>query len=136
MYISLNPPCSSGTSGPNGYREVLNSEETSQFSQTLEIDIFCYRAAGGGGVKGMVKGMKYAFKTKKGMDGLEFLSIHYAKSRGGRIHLRSDHWLVEKVSKNNDFPCTLQRDNTENSKQIFPEKELHGLSPNSTFMCL
>jgi hypothetical protein len=26
--------------------------------------------------------------------------------------------------------CALQRDNTENSKQIFPEKELHGLSPN------
>jgi hypothetical protein len=25
---------------------------------------------------------------------------------------------------------TLQRHNTENSKQIFPEKELHGLSPN------
>ena len=24
----------------------------------------------------------------------------------------------------------LQRHNTENSKQIFPEKELHGLSPN------
>ncbi len=25
---------------------------------------------------------------------------------------------------------TLQRHNTENSKQIFPEKELHGHSPN------
>ncbi len=25
---------------------------------------------------------------------------------------------------------TLQRDNIENLKQIFPEKELHGLSPN------
>ncbi len=25
---------------------------------------------------------------------------------------------------------TLQRHTTENSKQIFPEKELHGLSPN------
>ncbi len=30
----------------------------------------------------------------------------------------------------------LQRDNTENSIQIFPEKELRGLSPISTFMCL
>ncbi len=27
-------------------------------------------------------------------------------------------------------PLTMQRDNTENSKQIIPEKELHGLSPN------
>ncbi len=26
--------------------------------------------------------------------------------------------------------CTLQRDNTETLKQIFPEKELRGLSPN------
>jgi hypothetical protein len=26
--------------------------------------------------------------------------------------------------------CTLCRHNTKNSKQIFPEKELHGLSPN------
>jgi hypothetical protein len=25
--------------------------------------------------------------------------------------------------------CTLQRHNTENAKQIFPEKELRGLSP-------
>ncbi len=32
--------------------------------------------------------------------------------------------------------ATLQRDNTENSKQIFTEKELCGLSPISTFMCL
>jgi hypothetical protein len=31
---------------------------------------------------------------------------------------------------------TLQRHNTQNSKQIFPEKELWGLSPNSTFNCL
>ncbi len=46
VYIFLKPPCSSR---PNGYREVLNSEKTSQFSQTWEIDIFCYRAAGGGG---------------------------------------------------------------------------------------
>jgi hypothetical protein len=26
--------------------------------------------------------------------------------------------------------CTLQRHNTENLKQLYPEKELHGLSPN------
>ena len=32
------------------------------------------------------------------------------------------------------FGSTLQIHNTENSKQIFPEKELRGLSP--TFMCL
>jgi hypothetical protein len=31
---------------------------------------------------------------------------------------------------------TLQRHNTENLKQIFPEKELRGLSANSTFMCM
>ncbi len=32
---------------------------------------------------------------------------------------------------------SLQRDNSENSKQIFPEKELHEVSvPISTFMCL
>jgi hypothetical protein len=31
---------------------------------------------------------------------------------------------------------TLQRNNTENSKQIFPEKELPGHSPISTFVCL
>jgi hypothetical protein len=30
--------------------------------------------------------------------------------------------------------CTLQRQNTENSTQIFPEKELRGLSPISTFL--
>jgi len=35
-----------------------------------------------------------------------------------------------------DRANTLQRINTENSKQTFPEKELRGLSPNSTFMCL
>ncbi len=29
--------------------------------------------------------------------------------------------------------ATLQRDNTENSKPIFPEKELRGLSPNFHF---
>jgi hypothetical protein len=29
-----------------------------------------------------------------------------------------------------DVRCTLQRHNTENSKQIFPEKELRGVSPN------
>jgi hypothetical protein len=29
---------------------------------------------------------------------------------------------------------TLQRHNTENSKQIFPEKELRGYSPNFLFM--
>jgi hypothetical protein len=28
-------------------------------------------------------------------------------------------------------PMTLQKHNTENSKQIFPEKELRGYSPNS-----
>ncbi len=27
--------------------------------------------------------------------------------------------------------CTLQRHNTENSKKIFPEKELRGYGPNS-----
>ncbi len=32
--------------------------------------------------------------------------------------------------------ATLQRDDTENSKMIFREKELRGLSPISTFMCL
>ncbi len=31
---------------------------------------------------------------------------------------------------------TLQRQNAENLKQIFPEKEYRGLSPISTFMCL
>jgi hypothetical protein len=31
---------------------------------------------------------------------------------------------------------TLQRTNTENSKQIFPENQLHSHSPISTFMCL
>ncbi len=31
---------------------------------------------------------------------------------------------------------TLERTNTENLKQIFPEKELGGYSPISTFMCL
>ncbi len=36
----------------------------------------------------------------------------------------SDPWLVP-LNKN-----TLQRHNTENSKQIFPGKELWGLSPN------
>jgi hypothetical protein len=30
-----------------------------------------------------------------------------------------------------DLCCTLQRHNTENSKQIFPEKELSSPSPNS-----
>ncbi len=30
----------------------------------------------------------------------------------------------------------LQRQNAENLKQIFPEKDYRGLSPNSTFMCL
>jgi hypothetical protein len=29
-----------------------------------------------------------------------------------------------------DVRCTLQRPNTENSKQILPEKELRGVSPN------
>jgi hypothetical protein len=29
------------------------------------------------------------------------------------------------------FMCTLQRHNTENSKQIFPEKELRDINPNS-----
>jgi hypothetical protein len=33
--------------------------------------------------------------------------------------------------------CTLQRHNTENSKQIFPEKEMQVSDPISTFhMCL
>jgi hypothetical protein len=31
---------------------------------------------------------------------------------------------------------TLQRQNAENLKQLFPEKEYRGLSPISTFMCL
>ncbi len=31
---------------------------------------------------------------------------------------------------------TLQRQNNENLKQIFPEKEYRGLSPNFTLMCL
>jgi hypothetical protein len=31
---------------------------------------------------------------------------------------------------------TLQRHNTENLNQLFPDEELRGLIPNSTFMCL
>jgi len=33
-------------------------------------------------------------------------------------------------SKSESTETTLQRHNTENSKQIFPEKELRGLRPN------
>jgi hypothetical protein len=34
------------------------------------------------------------------------------------------------------WTSALQRDNTENSKKIFPEEELRGVNPISTFMCL
>jgi hypothetical protein len=35
-----------------------------------------------------------------------------------------------------EITTALQRRNTENSKQIFPENELRGYSPNPTFMFL
>ncbi len=34
------------------------------------------------------------------------------------------------------YMAALQRQDTEFSKQIFPEKEYRGLGPNSTFICL
>jgi hypothetical protein len=39
------------------------------------------------------------------------------------------HELLGHITGKKSLP-TLQRHNTENSKQIFPEKELRGLSPN------
>jgi hypothetical protein len=78
--------------------------------------------------------MNYAFKTKK--EWMDYSCFQFTGQRAGGMHQRSDRWLVGKVSKNNNFPRTLQRDNTENSKQKFPEKELYGLSPDSKFMCL
>ncbi len=37
---------------------------------------------------------------------------------------------IAKVKENNKYHVTLQRQNTEISKQILPEKEYRGLSPN------
>ncbi len=38
--------------------------------------------------------------------------------------------IKDQCLQSNRWPGALQRHNTENSKQIFPEKELRGLDPN------
>jgi hypothetical protein len=40
------------------------------------------------------------------------------------------HFNICLPSPRQSITYALQRNNTNNSKQIFPEKELHGLSPN------
>ncbi len=56
-----------------------------------------------------------------------FITDVFWKWRDERDMGRRDSWSTY---------STLQRHNTENSKQIFPEKELRGLCPNFQFMCL
>ncbi len=48
----------------------------------------------------------------------------------------SDCWCNAAIVKGSIPECYDIQHNTENSKQIFPEKELRGLSPISAFMCL
>ncbi len=47
----------------------------------------------------------------------------------GNIH-NSVYWWQNKSCETKLLCCSLQRQNAENLKQIFPEKEYRGLSPN------
>jgi hypothetical protein len=47
-----------------------------------------------------------------------------------RFYAQQETNGVPSRESNSGLPCTLQRQNAENLKQIFPEKEYRGLSPN------
>jgi hypothetical protein len=50
---------------------------------------------------------------------------------------RESDYTVKRLAARESLVSALQRQNGENLKQIFPEKEYRGLSPNFiTFMCL
>ncbi len=55
-----------------------------------------------------------------------------------RLMMASDRIIKETLCNKRSLTCgsALQITNTENSKQIFPEKELGGHSPNFHIMCL
>ncbi len=48
----------------------------------------------------------------------------------GPLIVISLYVIITRSMAQNSFSCALQRNNTENSKQIFLEKELSGHSPN------
>jgi hypothetical protein len=52
------------------------------------------------------------------------------RTRHATFDLRSCTEANQQVEESTHGAHTLQRTNTENSKKIYPEKELRGLSPN------
>jgi hypothetical protein len=67
-------------------------------------------------------------------DLLRLLEHFLRKRRGGKINfefrIRGRKKIIFNRSFNLSSDLTMQRTNTENSKHIFPEMELRGLSPN------